>query len=285
MLKFILALAVVLGQGFAESSTEQDLQKFEASLDWKEAGNYPLPLSNSTLILPEEHVVLIGKDADALRVFWGDSPNPSIEAISYTAQHTEPVIFSFHSEGYISLEDWSDVDPQALLQSYIENTERENKERKQKGLRSLHVLGWLQEPTLDKETHTVYWALEAVANGDEEHFVNSFALRLGRFGYEELIWITDKKSYISKGGELDLMLKAHSFDKGFRYTDYVSGDKVAAYGIAALVAASIGVKVLKTGGLLLLIKKFGAVFIAACAAVFYKIRAWLKKDDQSDPLD
>lgn len=286
MLKFILPFVMVLGLGFAdEPPADQDYQKFESSLDWKSAGAYPLPLSNSTLTLPQEHVVLLGKDADAMRVFWGNASSHDLEAITLTEERSEPVIFRFYSEGYISLADWSAVDAKALLQSYLENTERENKEREKKGLESLHVLGWMQEPTLDKETNTVYWAIEAVA-GKDDHFVNAFALRLGRFGYEELVWITDKNSYIPKGGELDLMLQAHSFEEGFRYADYVSGDKVAAYGIASLVAASIGVKVLKSGALLLLIKKFGAFFIAACAALFYKIRSWLKKEEhEPDPLD
>ena len=68
------------------------------------------------------------------------------------------------------------------------------------------------------------------------------------------------------------MLRAHSFDPGYRYTDHTTGDKVATYGIASLVAGTLGAKIVKAGGFLVLLKKFGGFFMAGIAAIFYKLR-------------
>jgi uncharacterized membrane-anchored protein len=64
-----------------------------------------------------------------------------------------------------------------------------------------------------------------------------------------------------------------SFNQGHRYTDFSKGDKVAAYGIAALVAGGVAAKagMFKVLiGLLIAAKKF--VIIALVGA-----SAWLKK--------
>ena len=67
------------------------------------------------------------------------------------------------------------------------------------------------------------------------------------------------------------MLRAHSFDPGVRYSDHISGDKLAGYGIASLVAVVAGAKVAKAAGLgalIVLLKKFAVVIVAAAAGLF-----------------
>jgi uncharacterized membrane-anchored protein len=136
----------------------------------------------------------------------------------------------------------------------------------------LHLKGWLQPPTLDRATATVYWALDAT-EGDLPT-VNSVALRLGRNGVERFNWITPKDEYVAIGGQLDTMLRAHSFAPGTAYADHVSTDKTAEYGIAALVATVLGAKAIKAGvaaGGLAVLGKFFAPLLAGIGAVFYKI--------------
>ena len=53
--------------------------------------------------------------------------------------------------------------------------------------------------------------------------------------------------------EIDKVVKNFIYSSGAQYTDYKSGDKVAAYGVGALVAGSLGIKGLaKTGALAVL---------------------------------
>ncbi|HRD55718.1 MAG TPA: DUF2167 domain-containing protein [Parachlamydiaceae bacterium] len=107
----------------------------------------------------------------------------------------------------------------------------------------------MQKPTLNKKTSTVYWAFEVEAEGSE-NVVNSIAIKLGRESYEQFVWICPKSSYGASPDYLNQMLLAHQFNPGYRYEDYSVGDRIAEYGIAGLVGASIGGKMIKATGLL-----------------------------------
>ena len=73
------------------------------------------------------------------------------------------------------------------------------------------------------------------------------------------------------------LLEAVDFNSGKRYGDFNSStDKVAAYGLAALVA---GVAAKKLGLLALLaatVIKFAKIIVVAVAGVFVAIKRWLK---------
>ena len=42
--------------------------------------------------------------------------------------------------------------------------------------------------------------------------------------------------------EIDKVVKNFKYNQGSQYTDFKSGDKIAAYGVGALVAGSLGIK-------------------------------------------
>ncbi len=252
-------------------STEDKLEKEIAALDWKGEGTYKLPNSHSKLVLPENHLVAFGRDAQHFHALSGNPhKDKAIEAVVID-EDDNTVYFTCYNDGYVSLDDWKEIDSKKFLEEVIENTEEANKERRRQGMSELHVVGWLKRPTLDRKSNTVYWAIEA-EDDDSGKIVNSVALRLGRKGFERIVWVSERDSYRPFGGELDVMMRAHSFEPGYRYSDFIKGDKVATYGIAALVAATLGTKVLKATGLLVLFKKFGAVIFAGLATLFYKAR-------------
>jgi len=247
------------------------------SLDWKETGSHKLKQSNSTISLPEGYKLLIGEEANKGRkLTCDDLYDPNLEATVYDANFENVILFENSQEGYISVDDWEDIDPKSLLKSISENTEKANRERKKNDGGELHVIGWIQEPVLDKHTNTVYWAIEAESI-NEGAIVNSIAIRLGRKGFEKLIWVSKKASYVPFGGHLDVMLRSHSFDPGYRYNDYKTGDKIACYGIATLVAATVGGKIVKAGGLAVIFKKLGGFIFAGIAALFYKFKNIFKR--------
>jgi len=228
--------------------------------------------------------LVLGDDARQLRRLVGDGSNPTIEATAVTPGFKDEIIFQSINEGYVALDDWKDVDAASMMTSIRENTEEGNLERRKQGMSDIHVVGWLQEPTLDRQTSTVFWAIEG--STDDGRIVNSIALRLGRSGYERLNWIADKVNYVPLGGQLDVMLRAHSFDPGSRYADHESGDKIAAYTIGGLVAAVAGAKVLKVVagvGLLVLLKKFGVVLIAILGSALFGLRGLFRRKAKPNP--
>ena len=191
----ILAAAVVLlgtRALAADQTIMTDQQRGDAMirLHWLEAGTYKLPSSASTLALPQGYHVVLGEDAKRMVILSGDPVDNSVEAIAVSPNFKDEIVFQSVTEGYVSLDDWDSVKPSEMISTIRTNTENANKERRRQGVDEVHVAGWIQEPTLDRNTNTVYWAIE----GSTSHgsIVNAIALRLGRNGYERFNWIVDK---------------------------------------------------------------------------------------------
>ena len=136
----------------------------------------------------------------------------------------------FIGDGYIKGDDWSQVDPDEFLEQLKSTSVENNKERMKNGYNTVQDIRWHIKPEFNKDLGYVYYSL-IVAFDDGSETFNSTAMVLGREGYTDLV-----KNFIYKTGA--------------QYTDYKSGDKVAAYGVGALVAGSLGIKGLaKTGAL------------------------------------
>ena len=240
-------LGLVATQPMVSEEEENPLAQEILSLDWHFTGTCKLPASHSTLSIPESYMAVTGNDAAKFSTLCENNPE-NVEAIIVNNSFEHMIVFQNHEEGYVTIDDWKNLDPTEMLESIIEATEKANQTRRQNGT-GLHVLGWLQEPTLDRNTNTIYWAIEAKSDAESEHAFNSTAIRLGRKGYERVVWVGSLPEYKVFGGELDVMLRAHSFDPGYRYKDYTTGDKVAAYGITTLVAATAGAKIARRAAL------------------------------------
>jgi uncharacterized membrane-anchored protein len=224
--------------------------------------------------LPPGFISVNGQDARTFEEIAQGHPDNDTESVLVDKDDNE-VVFQYFPSGYITIDDWQDLDPKTLIRTISENTEASNAQRREKGVPELHVIGWVQEPSFDRTTKTVFWALNAKSS-DGTGVENSVALRLGRSGYEKLIWVTEPANFKPNGGVLDIMLRAHSFDPGQRYDDHVEGDKLAGYGIAALVGAVAGAKLVKIGAfaaILLFAKKLWFLAFAALAVFYRKIKA------------
>jgi uncharacterized membrane-anchored protein len=89
------------------------------------------------------------------------------------------------------------------------------------------------------------------------------------------------------------MMESFQFKSGHRYADFVSGDKVASYGLTALIAGGAGAAALKTGllakfwksfvAILLALKKLIIVVIVGIGAAFKKLWALItgKKTEEA----
>lgn len=274
-----LALAALAAPALAQTSDTQQQQQFNTirQLHWHNTGTYQLPISQSVLAIPSGYVVTFGEDARKAEIIAGNPYDRTTEAVAINRQN-DTIVFQAINDGYVTTSDWRNVDPNTMIREISNNTEAANEDRIKRGVPELHVKGWLQQPTFDQQTSTVFWAIDATSGSESN--VNSIALRLSRTGYERINWITDRASYVPFGGPLDVMLRAQSFDPGNRYSDYVSGDKIAAYTIAGLVAAVAGAKALQVVagvGLLVLLKKFGILIFAAIAVGLAKLKGAFRR--------
>ena len=225
-----------------------------------------VPGSNANLKIYENEMYLLGQDIDQYD-WWAYGRSEGMDAIrvfsgSYSYTITKP-----ENNGYVKIDDWSDVSPEELIQGL-----RDANKDKGDGLAYAKQINWIYKPSLDKEKNLVTYSYKVIWNNDSTS-MESKNIILGREGHIDQTFVfedlsnTKANADLAKSASLDT-----SFTEGYTYKDYKSGDKIAAAGIGALVATSLGVKALKSGGgaaaaggILLLLKKFWWILLAPLA--------------------
>lgn len=185
----------------------------------------------------------------------------------------------YEASGYVKDDDAQHWDADKLLQSLKDGTEAANGARTQAGMPALVVTRWIEPPQYESDTHRLVWSAEARHKDGtgSDPTVNYNTYLLGREGFVSLNLITTASVVDEDKRAAHQLLAAVSFNSGKRYGDFNSStDKVAAYGLAALVA---GVAAKKLGMLALLAAmavKFAKIIAVAVAAFFVAIKRWLK---------
>jgi len=176
----------------------------------------------------------------------------------------------YESSGYIKDDDAKDWNADDLLKSYREGTEAANEERQKMGVPALEIVGWAEKPAYDAATHRLVWAMSSRHKGEtanDAQGVNYNTYALGREGYFSLNLVTDLKDLPAHKGSAQTLLGALAYKDGKRYGDFAaSTDRVAEYGLAALV---VGVGAKKLGLLAVgaaFFAKFAKVILLAVAA-------------------
>ena len=166
------------------------------------------------------------------------------------------------------------IDADAILKSIKNGTEKANEIRKEKGFSPLIIKSWHNEPYYDSNTHDLTWTLLAEQNGVE--IVNHNIRILGRHGYISVVLVTDVPTLISSKPELDEIVSNIVYKQGKSYAEFVQGDKVAKYGLTALIAGGAAATATKFGLFKFLAKAWKAILIAVVglfAALGKKIKS------------
>jgi uncharacterized membrane-anchored protein len=226
--------------------------------------------------------VLLGHDAVRFREIADGTAMPNTEAEAVNQEGTSELIYSWFNDGYVSIDDWKNLNPGKLLNAVKENTAASNDARRAKGVPTLEVVGWKQQPTFDQTNNTVIWAIDGRDSKGAE-MINAIALKLGRFGYERITWIVDPTLYSSS--DLALAVKDFNFDQGARYGDYEIGkDRIAAYGVAGLVAGVAAGKLANVGILAALVvagKKFAVLIGVGVVALVSRVKSLFRRKPQT----
>ncbi|VVB44482.1 hypothetical protein RHAL1_01273 [Beijerinckiaceae bacterium RH AL1] len=268
--------------GTAADAREAAIRRIRA-LPWKIVQGMSLPQSKATIANLPDFAGVAGDDARTFRSIVDGRSDPSVEGDIIRRSNSSEILFSWHDVGYVDAKDFADIDPDKLIESVREATFAGNEESTRAGLRPITAVDWIRKPTWNENLHTAYWMMQGV-HDDGERTVNAVALKLGRRGYEKMVWITSPDQ-IGRADDLSLVQDAYSYPSGDRYEDHATGDKVAAYGIAGLVAGVIGLKAAKVigiGAFLLAFKKFFFLLLVPFIWVGNKIRALFRKRETGD---
>jgi len=260
---------------------KQTAEQFLASLK-PQHGTIDLPGGIATLNLNEDFYYLTPDDTERLIVDgWGNPPgNKTLGMI--IPQATNPmsragwgVLVSYKDDGHISDDDAAKIDYTELLKQMQDEDVENNKERIKQGYAGLELLGWAEPPRYDEQSHKMFWARELKVDNAPDNTLNYSIRVLGRAGVLELNAVASMTDLPTIQKELPNILAFTNFTDGNRYADYDPGtDKLAKYGLAALVAGGIAGKAglfAKLGLVLLAAKKFIVVGVLVAAGFVRKL--------------
>lgn len=245
------------------------------SLD-RQAGEIKLEKAGATLNVPEDFYYLNPRDAETVLVeVWGNPPGQETLGMLFPADMTPfdsgawAVTLDYEEDGYVSDEDADKIDYIELLNQMKKDTAEASRERVKQGYDSMELVGWASPPYYDAATHKLHWAKEIRFGGTDANTLNYNIRVLGRKGVLLLNFIAgmDQKPVVEL--KLDTVLALADFDQGVRYADFTPGvDKVAAYGLGALVAGKVLAKTGILAALLLFFKKFIVFIVIGIGALF-----------------
>ncbi len=262
----------------ASTDEEQQYQQWAKgiwdSLD-RQTGTIKLDAAGASLNVPENFYFLNAKDSETVLVdVWGNPPGQNVLGMLFPANFTPfdedswAVTIEYEEDGYVSDGDAADINYSDLLEQMKDDTRSASKERMDAGYEAIELIGWASPPYYDEQAHKLHWAKEIKFGENPRHTLNYNIRVLGRKGVLVLNFIAgmEQKPVIEE--KLDTVLALADFDQGVRYSDFNPEiDKVAAYGIGALVAGKV---LAKTGFLavaLVFLKKFAVIILVGLGAL------------------
>lgn len=176
------------------------------------------------------------------------------------------LFFDYDDVGYVKDDEKNSLDAPKLLKSMTSNQDAANEERKKRGWDEMKIAGWAAQPHYDTRTNNLKWAIKLTSSSDnhQSYWINESIRLLGRSGVMEVTLVTSNNTFTAdSSAATDLLSQKYTYVAGNRYTEFKQGDKIAKYGLAALVLGGAGAVAAKTG----LLAKFWKVIVAIVVAV------------------
>ena len=195
----------------------------------------------------KEYLFADAGDARKLMEYFGNPPtNKEVGLVMPASDNASWFLLLEHFDvGYVKDDERDKIDADAILKNIQEGTEAANKIRTEKGMPTIKVLGWHEKPHYDPRSHNLVWATLAESGGAKN--VNYTVKLLGREGYVSAIFVGDPESLAAAKPDLEALVSKFSYKKGKSYAEFVKGDKVAQYGLTALIAGGVGAAAVKMG--------------------------------------
>lgn len=254
-----MALVTVVASGAVAQEAEPP------SLNWLQGPmDAPVGSSLAQINIDENYMYL---DEGETKRFMEMNENP----LSNTEKATvAPItgewflVFEFEDSGYVSDDQKGDLDAGSLLEAIQAGNEAGNEERRKRGWPEYHVVGWQEEPNYDERTNNLSWTIVGESEGRQN--INRIIKLLGRRGVMTATLVAAPERLAAASPAVDALIDDFEYLPGNTYAEYVPGkDKLAEYGLAALVVGGAGAALLKSGLLAKLWKPI-AVGLAALGA-------------------
>ena len=262
MLKITHALLVLVFALFAFAAQAQrdpgqiiqELQK----LAWQRAPGEGTIGSKAKIRIPEGYSFLDERNTRRFLELMGNPPRDNHYLIA-PANLDWFAVFSFDPVGYVK--DDEKIDATALLDSLKKGDEPGNEERKRLGMAPIYTDSWHMPPHYDSNRKRLEWGMRLRDEKGGLH-VNYTSRLLGRSGVMSAVLVSSPQSLNEDMKAFNGALAGYQFNAGEQYAEFKSGDKIAEYGLAALV---VGGAAAAKAGLFKSLGKFLWVIIGGAA--------------------
>jgi len=232
---FLLVPALVFAEG--NPAIQAELKK----LAWQDGPSDGRIGDKATIKVPAGFVFLDEKNT---RRFLEIAGNPPRDRHYLIAPNTLAwfAVFSFNATGYVK--DDEKIDPDAILGSLKASDSPGNEERKKLGLPALYTEGWAVAPHFDSQTKRLEWGVK-LRSDPGGPVVNYTSRLLGRTGVMSALLVSDPATLAADTQQFRSALQSFDYVAGEKYSEFKSGDKIAEYGLAALIlggAAAVATK-------------------------------------------
>jgi len=272
MRKFAISVAVMatvvlafaqsaLGNPGAEKTLEQKLSE----LNWLAPGSVGKLDDKAEFKVADGYTFLGSADTDKFLKINGNLPRGN----SYTVASVNANwfgILDFVADGYVK--DDEKIDADELLSALKEGNIQANEERRKQGYPALTLEGWFFPPRYDTVNKRLEWGTKLRSEQDQSLIVNVSTKILGRSGYTSAILVTEPATMDQDLLDFKAALKNFDYVSGEKYSEWKEGDKVAAYGLGALVLGGAAAAATSKGG----IKVVWVAILAGIAALWAGIK-------------
>ncbi len=234
-------------------------QEAALTFDWQ-IGPHVGELGEEAKVDVPEGMMFLGH-ADTVRLLQAmENPTSGYELGTITPVDENEswfVFFEFDETGYISAEESDELDAVKLLDTIREGNEMANRKRTDNGWAPMSIDGWQAPPLYNESTQNLEWAISG--NSEGLPIINHDIRMLGRYGVMQVSLVADPDDYERVLPAVQNMLHSFRFKVGHGHSEYVAGDRVAEYGLAALITGGIAVK---TG----LLRRFSRLIAVLCVS-------------------
>ena len=259
LLALVAATLLVLP---APAGAEEELQN---PLQWQSGPATASIGEIAEIDLSSEYVYLDDEGTQKLLALTQNIPSGA-ELATLAPKNDEQwfVVFEFDESGYVADDEKDELDADAMLESIRAGTEAANEERRKRGWETMTIVGWREEPHYEYSTNNLSWAIDGETAGRRN--VNRMVKLLGRRGVMTATLVGGPDEMDISIAQVNTLLESFRFTAGNTYAEYVPGtDKLAEYGLTALVVGG-GAAVLAKSGLLAKLWKPIAVALVGLGA-------------------
>ena len=298
-IKLLCALLMISSlQAHAQNSPAADPQQnadarinaaFERARAAMQTGPIKVSLQNQAhLMIPAKQFFFPAKDAKEILSAMGNTPGDDVMGLIIPEEGAWMVVARYEAAGYIKDDDAKNWDADDLLKSLKEGTLAGNDYRIKMGIPPMQVTAWAESPHYEATSQRLIWSaiLKDLNGVDENPTINYNTYALGREGFVSLNLVTAEKLIATDKQFAKELLNNLEFNEGKRYADFnANTDKVAEYGLAALIAGAAAKKLGFFALIFAFLAKFAKVGLLALAGVGYMVKRWFTGKDESSASD